>query len=132
MTRRRFREELFKLLFRVEFTELGDMPEQIELFMDEVEDMSSQEAVELRAKATSLLDKIDEIDAKLNDKVTGWDTGRIGKVELTVLRIAIYEIESDDSVPTKVAINEAVELCKKFGPESSASFVNGVLAKFTD
>lgn len=54
----------------------------------------------------------------------------MGKVDLTILRLAVYEIEYDDDIPTGVAINEAVELAKKFGQDSSASFVNGVLAKF--
>ena len=54
----------------------------------------------------------------------------MGKVELTVLRLAVCEIEKDDSVPTSVAINEAVELAKKFGQDGSGAFVNAVLAKF--
>ena len=54
----------------------------------------------------------------------------MGKVDLTILRLAVYEIRYDDSVPTGVAINEAVELAKKFGQEASAGFVNGILAKF--
>lgn len=131
MTRRQLREELFKLLFRVEFNEIDDMSEQMDLFFDDAEGMTEEEISEIRNKATDLIAKLDTIDSCLNDKVTGWDTGRIGKVELTILRIAVYEIENDDKVPTKVAINEAVELCKKFGPDSSPSFVNGVLAKFT-
>ncbi len=53
-----------------------------------------------------------------------------GKVDLTILRLAVYEIVFDDDVPTGVAINEAVELAKKFGQEESSGFVNGVLAKF--
>lgn len=131
MTRRQLREELFKLLFRAEFNERDDMAEQMDLFFEEEEGMSEEEISEVREKATDLIGKLDEIDSCLNEKVTGWDTGRIGKVELTILRIALYEIGNDDKVPTKVAINEAVELCKKFGPDSSPSFVNGVLAKFT-
>ena len=54
----------------------------------------------------------------------------MSKVDLTILRLAVYEIEYDDSVPGSVAINEAVELAKKFGQDASSSFVNGILAKF--
>ena len=54
----------------------------------------------------------------------------MGKVDLTILRLAVYEIMYDEDIPTSVAINEAVELVKKFGQDSSPSFVNGVLAKF--
>ena len=60
----------------------------------------------------------------------GWQTKRMGKVDLTILRLAVYEIKYDEDIPTGVAINEAVELAKKFGQDSSPAFVNGVLAKF--
>ena len=56
-------------------------------------------------------------------------TKRMGKVELTILRLALYEIKHDDDVPEKVAINEAVELAKKFGGDDSPAFINGILAK---
>ena len=54
----------------------------------------------------------------------------MGKVDLTILRLAVYEIVYDEEIPTSVAINEAVELAKKFGQDSSPAFINGVLAKF--
>ena len=66
----------------------------------------------------------------INEKTLGWDTERMAKVDLTIIRLAVYEIKFDEDIPTGVAINEAVELAKKFGQDGSASFVNGVLAKF--
>ncbi len=60
----------------------------------------------------------------------GWSIDRIGKVELSIIRLAVYEILYDDSIPTAVAINEAVEMAKKFGPQDSHIFVNGILARF--
>lgn len=66
----------------------------------------------------------------LNEKAEGWNTGRMGKVELTLLRLGIYEILFDETVPAGVAINEAVELAKKYGQETSGGFVNAILAKF--
>ncbi len=59
----------------------------------------------------------------------GWKKNRIGKAELTIIRLAFYEMKYDEDVPVSVAINEAVELSKKFGGEDSAGFVNGILAK---
>ena len=53
----------------------------------------------------------------------------MGKVELTILRLAVYEMQYDEEIPEKVAINEAVELAKKFGRDESSAFINGVLAK---
>ena len=77
------------------------------------------------------MDKLDEIYAILNEKAKGWSTNRMGKVDLTILRLAVFEIKYDEEIPTGVAINEAVELAKKFGQDSSPAFINGVLAKFT-
>ena len=71
-----------------------------------------------------------EIDGVINEKANGWSSSRMGKVDLTIIRLAVYEILFDEEVPVGVAINEAVELAKKFGQDGSAGFVNGVLAKF--
>ena len=76
------------------------------------------------------MENLTKIDAMLNEKTTGWTTDRMGKVDLTILRLAVYEITMDEQVPTSVAINEAVELAKKYGGDESPAFINGVLAKF--
>ena len=70
-----------------------------------------------------------QIDEKINQVAEGWKTRRMGKVELTILRLAVYEMQYDEEIPEKVAINEAVELAKKFGRVESPAFINGVLAK---
>lgn len=85
---------------------------------------------QIRDKVNRIVEKLDEIDEKLNMTAEGWQTKRMGKVDLTILRLAVYEIKYDEDIPTGVAINEAVELAKKFGQDSSPAFVNGVLAKF--
>ena len=72
----------------------------------------------------------DEIEKRISEVSKGWTIDRIGKVELAILRLAVYEIVYDDNIPTSVAINEAVELSKKFGPQDSYAFVNGILARF--
>lgn len=130
MSRRELREQLFKLLFRVEFNEEEEMPQQEEFFLEEEEIDHENDRKQLDAKFHNILEKLTDIDRELNEKVSGWDTSRMGKVDLTILRLAVYEIQYDEDIPTGVAINEAVELAKKFGQDSSASFVNGVLAKF--
>lgn len=130
MSRRELREQLFKLLFRIEFNAEEEMPQQEEFFLEEEEIVRENDRKQLDAKFHNILEKITNIDRELNDKVSGWDTSRMGKVDLTILRLAVYEIEYDEDIPTGVAINEAVELAKKFGQDSSSSFVNGVLAKF--
>ena len=92
--------------------------------------LSAADAAEVREKYEGIASRLHEIDAMINEETLGWDTGRMAKVDLTIIRLAIYEIKYDDQVPTGVAINEAVELAKKFGQDGSAAFVNGVLAKF--
>ena len=76
------------------------------------------------------MEKLETIDDMLNTRAENWNTARMGKVDLTILRLAVYEIVFDDDVPAGVAINEAVELAKKFGQDASSGFVNGILAKF--
>ena len=81
-------------------------------------------------KYEKITEKLPELDALLNEKTEKWNTKRIGKVELTILRIALYEILFDDTIPEGVAIDEAVTIAKKYGQDSAGAFVNGVLAKF--
>lgn len=133
MNRRELREQVFKLLFRVEFNEKDEMEEQCRLFLEH-EDiaMSEEDAKHIVDKYNAINEKIQEIDEAINEKTTGWTTERMGKVDLTILRLAVYEMKYDDAVPQGVAINEAVELAKKFGQEESSGFVNGVLAKFAE
>ncbi len=130
MSRRELREQIFKLLFRVEFNSLDEMSEQERMFFEEEDAAKGKDAYYISDKYHKIQQKLPEIDAQLNEKAEGWNTARMGKVDLTILRLAVYEIQYDDSVPTGVAINEAVELAKKFGQDASSGFVNGILAKF--
>lgn len=131
MSRRELREQIFKLLFRTEFNSREEMQEQVGFFFEEEENQADvSDTAYITEKFQKVYDKLEEIDTALNEKVEGWNTGRMGKVDLTILRLAVYEIMFDEEIPTGVAINEAVELAKKFGQDTSPSFVNGVLAKF--
>lgn len=131
MGRHEQREQLFKLLFRVEFNSPDDMPEQVKLFFQDDEIQYTEVAKEsIQSKFAGIQEKLLEIDGMLNEKAEGWNVERMGKVELTVLRIAVYEILFDEDIPDTVAINEAIEIAKKYGQAASGSFVNAVLAKF--
>lgn len=136
MSRREIRERIFKLLFRVEFYKAGDLEEQKELFLEDTEDfpegVSEKDKQEIVKKYDAIVEKLSEIDGMINDKATGWSSKRMGKVDLTIIRLAVYEICFDERIPTGVAINEAVELAKNYGQEGSAAFVNGILAKFAE
>lgn len=134
MSRREIRERIFKLLFRIEFYEAGDMSEQKELFLDDAEDFpeeaSEKDKQEIIEKYDAIIGRLSEIDQMIDKKATGWSKKRMGKVDLTIIRLAVYEICFDEKIPVGVAINEAVELAKSYGQDGSAAFVNGVLAKF--
>ena len=131
MSRRVLREQLFKLLFRVEFNDIEEMQEQCGFFFDDIDNpISEQDMVLIQEKFDRIMEKLGEIDTQINDHAKGWKTDRMAKVDLTIIRLAVYEILFDETVPSGVAINEAVELAKKFGQDSSYSFVNGVLARF--
>lgn len=129
MTRHELRDRVFKLLFRIEFNSAEDMPEQIKLFCDDEENgtFDDEDGKYVTAKYEKIKDSLDEIDKVINDNTTGWDTTRIGKVDLTVIRLAVYEMCYDEDVPAAVAMNEAVELAKTYGQDNSGAFVNAVL-----
>ena len=131
MTRSKLREQIFKLLFRIEFNSAEEMEEQCNFFF-EVNDVSinEEDASYIQNKYDKIVAHLDDIDEAINEKAKGWSTDRMSKVDLTIIRLAVYEIRYDDDIPANVAINEAVELAKKFGQDESYSFVNGVLAKF--
>lgn len=133
MSKREQREQLFKLLFRVEFNEKEEMPEQLKLFIEEGDEpLNEKDATAISSKYEKVMAHLEEIDKKLSAKAEKWSLNRMGKVELTILRLAVYEICFDEEIPTGVAINEAVELAKKFGQDNAGSFVNGILAKFSE
>lgn len=129
MTRREIREQVFKMLFRVEFYNQEEMSEQIALCEDDACSWKEKDKTYIFEKVEKISEKLEEIDAKINEVSEGWKTGRMGKVDLTLIRLAVYEMLYEEDVPAKVAINEAVELAKQYGTDDSPSFVNGVLAK---
>lgn len=139
MKRSQIREQIFKLLFRVEFNKVEEMGEQVELFMenptldndeDDYSDVTFAESEEayILSKYDDIMSHLDELDEIIDNTSKGWKSDRVGKVELTILRLAIYEIKFDDDIPASVAIDQAVELAKKFGRDESYAFVNGILA----
>ncbi len=145
MTRRELREHCFKMLFCADFYQEEDKEEQLkQYFQAPEEDEMSPEGVNrilhrvelneadeeaLYKRAEGIMKIVPELDKKIDEVAEGWKTRRMGKVELSILRLAVYEMKYDEEVPEKVAINEAVELAKKFGGSDAPAFVNGILAK---
>ena len=129
MIRSEQREHIFKMLFQIEFNDAQDMPERLKNYFELLEDAADKDKEYIQKKYEAVAAKVPEIDSLLNESAKGWRTARMNKVDLTVLRLAVYEMKWDEDIPVEVAINEAVKLAKRFGGENSSSFVNGVLGK---
>lgn len=129
MRRRELREHVFKLLFMLQFYSEEELPQQLMLYFDGLEKLGDKDQAYMETKYQAILEHLEEIDRILNEYSSGWKTERMSNVDLTALRLALYEMKYEEDVPTGVAINEAVELAKCFGGDSSGSFVNGVLGK---
>lgn len=147
MNRTEIRENTFKLLFCKEFHSKEDMGEQYKIYMESLEDeerektnkIISEDSVEelipfedkeyIVERVNKIIDAIPEIDKAIDEVAVGWKTDRMGKVELSILRLAYYEMAMDDDVPGKVAVDQAVILAKKYGSDNSPAFINGILAK---
>ncbi len=131
MNRRTIREHTFKLLFPVDFHPADEVKTQMEAYFeeDELAGATPEERALLLGKASEIVEKIPELDPIIEGAINGWRLNRVGKVELALLRLGVYEMKYDEEVPTKVAINEAIELAKRYGGEDAPGFVNGVLAR---
>lgn len=129
MKRTELRDHIFKIVFEMEFNEADEMSAQTELYFEQLESATEKDMEYIGTKAEKIRENLAEIDGILNDTSKGWKTTRMNKVDLSILRLAVYEIKWDEDVPVGVAINEAVELAKKYSSEDGPAFINGVLAK---
>ena len=144
MTRREIRETVFKILFSLEFNDISEIREEAELELEHAslydEDDNKMDAVAMTEEEKAyVIDRVEavvahitEIDETISGISQGWKLGRIGKAELAILRLAVYEIKFDEDIPVKVAINEAVELAKTYCDVEAKSFINALLAKLAD
>lgn len=126
MSRIKSRTQAFAVLFEKSFNDLSVM-ELVEGAQDAREEIIEPFALELAQGAE---EKLTELDALIEAHSRNWSRNRISRVALAVLRLAIYEMKYTDT-PDSVAINEAVELAKKYGGEEDSSFVNGILGSIS-
>lgn len=124
MTRREAREEAFILIFEKQFNE-ASANEILEL-AEEVRDLKPNDYI--KAVFFGVYDNLEALDNIISENAIGWKIGRIAKVSLCILRLAIFEIKNMDDIPVSVSINEAVELAKKYATKEDASFINGILS----
>lgn len=124
MTRRQAREQAFTILFEKSFHPETELEDILEINIEQ--DLIKEDEYATRLAKTTW-DKLFDIDELIEKNSIGWRINRISKVSLAILRLAICEIFYISEVPVSVSINEAVELCKKYGAEDDAPFVNGIL-----
>lgn len=103
------------------------MPEQLSLFFDSISNLDEQDQQYMQEKYEQVKGHLSDIDKLLNESASGWKTTRMSKVDLAILRLAVYEVKFDDDIPSSAAINEAVELAKRFSGDDSPAFINGIL-----
>ncbi|MBQ7432394.1 MAG: transcription antitermination factor NusB [Lachnospiraceae bacterium] len=132
MNRRELREETFKMVFHCAFYQDEELKEQIDTYLGELTVPTEEEQMLLKGRFLDIYAQIPGLDEKIAAVSKGWSIDRMGKVDLSILRVALYEMLYDDEVPVKVAINEAVELAKSYGGDSSPQFINGILAKYAN
>ena len=128
MKRTEAREQAFKLLYSLQLMDEKNIEEQLEIFIqeNEIEDKDGVDYIKDVIVGTNKYNE--EIEKSISENIkSDWDINRISKIDLTLLKLGIYEIIYS-KLPYKVVINEVVELAKKYGDDNSKSFVNGVLA----
>ena len=128
MKRSAIRELTFRLIYSLEIQKAENLEEQIELYLEcnEVEDEEAKEYI--KDAILGINEHIEEIQELIEKNLKAdWKIDRISKIDLSLLKLAIYEIKYK-KIPYKVAINESLELAKKYGEEASKNFINGILA----
>ena len=99
MSRRELREQMFKLVFRAEFNSMDEMPEQVKLFFEDDEtQIRENDITYISEKSNKIMNSIGELDNLINEKAKGWTTERMSKVDLTILRLAVFEIKFDEEI----------------------------------
>lgn len=131
MRQKAFREQVFKLLFRAEFNTKEELVDQLPFYFEAGDlTVTEEDRGRIEERLVAIMDRLPEIDAQIASRLKNWKPGRIGKVELAVIRMTVYELQTSPQTPVAVVINDAVEIAKKYGQDGAGQFVNGVLASF--
>lgn len=130
MNRKLAREMAVCFLFQIEFQK-ENIKEQVEKFLESYGDVKYDKDYFLEV-INGVMNSLKEIDEIIETKAKSWTIDRIAKMDLPILRVAIFEIKHREDIPVGVSINEAVELAKKFGSDDSAKFINGLLGQVVE
>lgn len=128
MSRKKARDNAFKCVYELEFCDKNDVEKVLKYCYEENEN-TEEEIAYIDQVLKGVLENISNIDKLILSNLKNWTLDRIAKIDLAILRIAIFEIMYMQDIPEKVSVNEAVELAKEYGNNDSRAFVNGILAK---
>lgn len=130
MSRKQSREFAMRLIYQMEMRAGDDRGEQLELAYEESESVfTGRDKAYIEDVVKGVFANLKELDGVVAENAKGWKLNRIARIDLSILRLSIYEIMFRDDIPYNISINEAVELAKKYGAEESGSFINGILGK---
>lgn len=121
----KFREIVLQVLFSRDF--IPGFEEEMTPFMMNELKVTKRIMLDVHARVDSVLGKLDPIDAEIRTASTEYSFERISRVERTILRLGLFELQFDTALPAKVVIAEAIRLCRKFGTPESASYINAIL-----
>jgi N utilization substance protein B len=130
MGRRASREMAMKLLYQLEIQK-GDREAQKKLFFEE-NTLAENDRAYVNDVIDGVFANLDYIEDIIEKYSKGWKISRISKIDLSIMRLSIYEICFRDDIPFSVSVNEAVELAKKYSSDDAGSFINGILSKMSD
>ena len=131
LSRKKIRQHVCCLLYSLSFYEEEAFDDCIGRYLEE-EEIGAEDAAYIRERTLAVMERRTEYDAMIDEKSAHWKANRMARVDLAIIRLALYEMLEDDQIPVSVAINEAVQLAKRYSSDASPAFVNGVLAQFAD
>ncbi|MDT8716580.1 transcription antitermination factor NusB [Clostridium sp. 19966] len=128
MNRSKSREEAMKLLFQMMINK-NTIDEEIEIYNEDGEDKAGVDMKYIEKVLKGVDENLEQVDKKIEENLVNWKINRLSKINLAILRICAYEMIYDEEIPKAVAINEGIELAKRYSDDKSGKFVNGVLDK---
>ena len=130
LSRKQLREQCFSLLYNLGFHPEEDYDTMITRCLENEGITDEEDCAYIRQRVLAVMDRQSDYDSMVDEKSAHWKSARIAKVDMAIIRLALYEMLEDDQIPVSVAINEAVRLAKKYSSDQAPAFVNGVLAAF--
>lgn len=129
MKRREAREIAFCLIFEKDFMKELSCKEVYSSALLYFDGKDIENEPYVYSTFSGVFNNIEDIDSLISSASSNWESERISRVSKAILRLAVYELKYVDDIPVKIAVNEAVEIAKKYDDEKAFSFINGVLAK---